>query len=201
MGPQVKLLHDREHPKILTLEHDKVFGYKLLSQIVRGKSMATEQAAGGYELRILRSLRRIIRAVEMYSKKLASSHKITGPQLVCLLSIMEKEPLTATQIARDVHLSASTVVGVLDRLEEKGLTQRERDKSDRRKVYVTLTDKGRELADSAPSPLQDKLSLALNALNELEQVSIALALEKVVELMEVGDVDASPLLEPGTKIQ
>lgn len=163
--------------------------------------MATEQAAGGYELRILRSLRRIIRAVEMYSKKLASSHKITGPQLVCLLSIMEKEPLTATQIARDVHLSASTVVGVLDRLEEKGLTQRERDKSDRRKVYVTLTDKGRELADSAPSPLQDKLSLALNALNELEQVSIALALEKVVELMEVGDVDASPLLEPGTKIQ
>jgi len=66
---------------------------------------------------------------------------------------------------------------------------------------VTLTDKGRELADSAPSPLQDKLSLALNALNELEQVSIALALEKVVELMEVGDVDASPLLEPGTKIQ
>ena len=201
MGLQVKLLHSREHPKILTLEHDKVFGYKLLSQIVRGKSMATEQAAGGYELRILRSLRRIIRAVEMYSKKLASSHKITGPQLVCLLSIMEKEPLTATQIARDVHLSASTVVGVLDRLEEKGLTQRERDKSDRRKVYVTLTDKGRELADSAPSPLQDKLSLALNALNELEQVSIALALEKVVELMEVGDVDASPLLEPGTKIQ
>ena len=201
MGLQVKLLHGREHPKILTLEHDKVFGYKLLSQIIRGKSMATEQAAGGYELRILRSLRRIIRAVEMYSKKLASSHKITGPQLVCLLSIMEKEPLTATQIARDVHLSASTVVGVLDRLEEKGLTQRERDKSDRRKVYVTLTDKGRELADSAPSPLQDKLSLALNALNELEQVSIALALEKVVELMEVGDVDASPLLEPGTKIQ
>ena len=201
MGLQVKLLHSREHPKILTLEHDKVFGYKLLSQIIRGKSMATEQAAGGYELRILRSLRRIIRAVEMYSKKLASSHKITGPQLVCLLSIMEKEPLTATQIARDVHLSASTVVGVLDRLEEKGLTQRERDKSDRRKVYVTLTDKGRELADSAPSPLQDKLSLALNALNELEQVSIALALEKVVELMEVGDVDASPLLEPGTKIQ
>ena len=201
MGLQVKLLHSREHPKILTLEHDKVFGYKLLSQTVRGKSMATEQAAGGYELRILRSLRRIIRAVEMYSKKLASSHKITGPQLVCLLSIMEKEPLTATQIARDVHLSASTVVGVLDRLEEKGLTQRERDKNDRRKVYVTLTDKGRELADSAPSPLQDKLSLALNALNELEQVSIALALEKVVELMEVGDVDASPLLEPGTKIQ
>ena len=153
-----------------------------------------------YDLRILRSLRRIIRAVELYSKKLASQHKVTGPQLICLLTIRECAPITATEIAKEVHLSPSTVVGVLDRLEEKKLVTRERDQKDRRKVYVRLTELGSELAESAPSPLQDRLAGALSSVSELEQASIALALERVVDLMEVRQVDASPILDTGTKI-
>ena len=121
----------------------------------------------------------------MYSKKLASCYKITGPQLICLLTISEHQPITASKIAKQVHLSPSTVVGVLDRLEEKDLIGRERDKKDRRKVYIQLTDKGRELANCAPSPLQDKLAQALKSLSPLEQSTIALALEKIAVLMEV----------------
>lgn len=163
--------------------------------------MSDSKPNHNYELRILQSLRRIIRSVELYSKKLASSHKVTGPQLICLLTLKEKEPLTATQIGREVHLSPSTVVGVLERLEEKKMVERNRDSVDRRKVFVTLTDAGRQLIEAAPSPLQDRLSVALAALNELEQSTIALSLERIVQLMEVSDVDASPFLEPGTKIQ
>ena len=58
-----------------------------------------------YDTRILKSIRRIIRSVEVYSKKLSSRHKITGPQLVCLLTIAEQEPITASRVARAVHLS------------------------------------------------------------------------------------------------
>lgn len=148
-----------------------------------------------HDLRILRSLRRIIRAVELYSKKLASRHAVTGPQLICLLTIKDLEPVTATVIAQQVHLSPSTVVGVLDRLEEKKLIIRERDKEDRRRVYITLTDEGKALVGTAPSPLQDKLAAALERVSQLEQVSIALALERVVELMEVQDVEADPILD------
>jgi DNA-binding MarR family transcriptional regulator len=137
-----------------------------------------------HDVEILQSIRRIIRSVEMYSKKLSSCYKITGPQLVCLLTIGEHQPITASKIAKQVHLSPSTVVGVLDRLEEKDLIVRERDHKDRRKVHINLTDKGGELASGAPSPLQDKLAQALKGLSPLEQSTIALALQKIAFLME-----------------
>jgi len=151
------------------------------------------------DLRVLQSLRRIIRAVEVHSRKLASSYNVTGHQLVCLLTIQEKGPLTATAIASEIHLSPSTVVGILDRLEEKKLIQRKRDEKDRRQVHVIITDIGRELVEQAPSPLQEKLAQALLNLPELEQDTIALSLEKIVDLMEAGQIEAPPILEAGSR--
>ena len=150
-----------------------------------------------YDLRILRALRRIIRSVELYSKQLSASRRITTPQLVCLLAVVNKGPLTATAISREVHLSPSTVVGILDRLEEKGWVARARDRDDRRIVQVSATAAGVALAREAPSPLQKTLADALNALPELEQATIALSLERIVSLMEAQTIDASPILETG----
>lgn len=153
---------------------------------------------GSYELRVLQSLRRIIRAVEIHSRKLSQQHSITGPQLGCLLLLQECGPLTTTGLAKKVYLSPSTVVGIVDRLEEKGLVTRSRSSSDRRLVQIGVTEAGARLAEQAPSPLQDTLAEAFKTLPELEQVSITLALEKVVDLMEAGKIDASPVLETGT---
>jgi DNA-binding MarR family transcriptional regulator len=150
-----------------------------------------------YDFRILQSLRKIIRAVDMYSKKLADEHEITAPQLVCLLEIVEKETTTAKQLATNVHLSPSTVVGILDRLEKKGLVKRLRDTVDRRVVNVMATAMGRTLAENAPSPLQDGLAGSLKRLSEMEQATIALSLERIVELIAAGGIDAAPILETG----
>ncbi|MBU1319066.1 MAG: MarR family transcriptional regulator [candidate division Zixibacteria bacterium] len=150
-----------------------------------------------FDLHILRSLRRIIRAVDIYSGKLKSQHQITGPQLICLLAIVEKGPLTATALAKSVHLSSSTMVGILDRLEKKELIHRTRDKKDRRQVNVVATESGMRLARNAPSPLQDGLARALSKLSDLEQATIALSLRRIVDLMEVNDFDAAPILETG----
>lgn len=148
-----------------------------------------------YDLRVLQSLRRIIRAVALHSRKLSMQHNITGPQLACLLAVNEHGPLTASSLAREVHLSPSTIVGILDRLEQKGLVLRQRSSQDRRVINIAITTKGRELANSTPSPLQDTLAKALKGLPEIDQVSIVLSLEKVVALMEVEDLDAAPVLE------
>ncbi|NIV29933.1 MAG: MarR family transcriptional regulator [Anaerolineae bacterium] len=151
-----------------------------------------------YELRILQSLRRIIRAVEIHSRKLSQKHHITGPQLACLLTLKDSGALTTTGLAQRVYLSPSTIVGIVDRLEEKSLVSRQRSRKDRRQVEICITDKGRDLAHNAPSPLHDSLAQALKELPELEQVSITLALEKVVDLMEAGRIEAAPVLETGT---
>ena len=151
-----------------------------------------------YELRILQSLRRIIRTVDMHSHKLGSRHKITGPQLGCLLAANEQGPLTSAKLAKIVYLSPSTVVGIIDRLEVKGLVRRQRDSKDRRLVYICITPNGEKMVADAPSLLRDTLASALVELPEQEQVAITMSLEKLVDLMEARDVDAAPLLETGS---
>jgi len=148
-----------------------------------------------YDLRILQSLRRIIRAIDIHSRKIFATHGLTGPQLLSLITIAEYGPLTSVELGKRIHLSPSTIVGILDRLENKGLIARNRDPHDRRKVYVSVLERGHEIAERAPSPLQDKLAQALSNLPDLEQATIALALERVVDLMEAGDIEASPMLE------
>ena len=51
------------------------------------------------------------------------------------------------------------------------------------------------MAADAPSPLQKTLADALNALPELEQATITLSLERIVDLMEARQADSSPLLD------
>ena len=150
-----------------------------------------------YDLRVFRALRRIIRAVDIHSRNLSVAHKITGPQLVCLLAVNEREPATASAVAREVHLSASTVVGILDRLEAKSLVRRERSATDRRVVHVWLTDAGRELVACAPSPLQDRLAEAMDELPEEELAAMAESLERIVDMMEIHHIDAAPILATG----
>lgn len=145
-----------------------------------------------YDLRILRALRRITRSIALHSRQLAAVSHITAPQLMCLRTVIASGSITATAISREIHVSPSTVVGILDRLEDKGLVRRERSREDRRTVFVTVTPEGVALAEEAPSPLQKHLAEALNALPELEQATITLSLERIVALMEQGGQAAPP---------
>ncbi len=150
-----------------------------------------------YELRILQALRRIIRAVDIHSHKLVAQHKITGPQLGCLLAVKESGPITSAKLAQKVYLSPSTIVGIIDRLEEKKLVERNRDSKDRRLIHICITATGEQLVAAAPSLLQDTLVNALVELPDREQISITMALEKLVDLMEVDHINAAPILETG----
>ncbi len=150
-----------------------------------------------YDLRILQSLRKIIRSVDLHSRKLSMQHDITAPQLISLLAVAETGPLTIAAISKEVHLSPSTLVGIVDRLEAKGLVERKRSEKDRRQVLISMTKQGEEFVRQAPSPLQETLAEALVELSPLEQSTISLSLERVVELMEAKELDAAPILQTG----
>ncbi len=154
-----------------------------------------------YHGRTLRAIRRIIRSVDIYSHKLAIESGVTVPQLSCLLRVVEAGPLSLKRLANGVELSASTVVGIVDRLEKKGLVRRERSTQDRRQVLICATEEGALVASGSPSPLQDRLVQALDSLPELERAAIALSLERIVELMEIGQVDAAPILDTGVSLK
>jgi DNA-binding MarR family transcriptional regulator len=150
-----------------------------------------------YDLRMLQALRQIIRAVDLHSRHLVEKHQITGPQLITLLTIEKHNPVTAGTLAALIHLSPSTMIGILDRLEAKSLVQRTRGSKDRRLVYVTLTDAGRNVVAHAPSPLQETLAEALGKLPETDRIMMVEALERIVGLMQVTHIDAAPILEIG----
>lgn len=158
---------------------------------VMGPAVAPAQSVR-FDARILHSLRRIIHGFDLYSKQLLATSHMTAPQLVCLLAVAEAGPLTGAAIGRRVYLSASTIVGILDRLEEKGLITRTRANDDRRVVLVSATAQGMLIAKQSPSPLQQTLTRRLAALPDLEQATIALSLERLVELMDVQSDAAAP---------
>ncbi len=73
---------------------------------------------------------------------------ITPVQYGVLKSIWEYDLHNPKDIADCLSLENSTISGVLDRMESKGLITREIDNDDRRFVKVCLTDRGRELEGS-----------------------------------------------------
>ena len=165
--------------------------------VLPANSMFQQVPTTRYDLRVLQALRQIIRAVDLHSRQLLRQHKITGPQLIILLTVEKYELVTVSALAGHIHLSPSTVIGILDRLETKGFIRRERDPRDRRLVQVSLTEQGKVLASNAPSPLQDTLSEAMGKLPETELLLIAESLERIVGLMQMQHVDAAPILETG----
>jgi DNA-binding MarR family transcriptional regulator len=104
--------------------------------------------------------------------------------LLCLTAVgADHESATTTGIAKRVHLSPSTVVGVLDRLEAKGLVERRRGRRDRRVVHVSATDAGRALVAEASHPLRDALAKALGQMTERTQEQTTICIERLVDLL------------------
>lgn len=155
----------------------------------------TDTHGSALDVRVLKSLRQIIQAIDVHSRRLSALYHVTAPQLVCLLTVVERGPITSTALAHEVHLSASTLVGILDRLEAGGYIRRERGTSDRRRVYLTATEAGRRFAREAPSPLQTQLAERLAGLPHDEQRSIAEVLERVATLMGADRLEGAPLLD------
>lgn len=146
-----------------------------------------------YEQRIIQSLRQLIHAVDLDSRQLASEHQITGPQLACLTAVSRLRQPAVSELAQAVHLHPSTVVGILDRLAEKGLIERRRDEADRRVVKVRATPRGRRQVAKEPSRLRKRLARKLDGLSGRRREQLARALEELVELLGAEDLSAPPL--------
>ncbi len=145
---------------------------------------------------VLIALRQIIRATDLYSRKLSKVAGLTAPQLLILQAIDARE-MTMGDIAAEVSVSQATVTTILDRLEKRGLIERKRGERDKRRVYAYLTTAGREIMERAPTPLQEEFMDRFSRLEDWEQSLILSSLQRVAAMMNAGDIDASPVLDLG----
>ena len=146
---------------------------------------------------VLVSLRRITRAIDLYSKRLQKDTGLTTSQLLVMQSIADLENPTPSAIAKEVVLSQATVTNLIDRLERNQLVVRKRSLKDKRTVNVSLTPRGAKIIDGAPELLQTEFLRHYRKLQEWERHWLVAALQRVATMMDAEDLDASPILELG----
>jgi DNA-binding MarR family transcriptional regulator len=143
---------------------------------------------------VLVALRQIIRAIDMHSKRLIKEAGLTAPQLLLLKGINELGQISMRQLANHTNMSQATATTIMDRLESRGLVQRIRSQTDKRKVHATLTEQGQLLLAQAPTPLQVHFIQRFQALEVWEQTLLLSSLQRISHMMNASGIDAAPVL-------
>jgi DNA-binding MarR family transcriptional regulator len=139
---------------------------------------------------IVQGLRRITRAIELYSHDVEREYGLTGPQLWALRNLLREGPMTPSQLAQSLAVDQSSVSGLLRRLEQKGLVSRTRVPEDQRSVRIELTPEGRSLCRRAPEAAQGKLLHGLSGMTPARVKALRRSIQTLVEAMEASNVTA-----------
>lgn len=145
---------------------------------------------------ILIKIRKIVRSVDIESKKIQKEYGVSIPQVLCLNFLHTSLNYQATQgeIKKFLNLNSSTVSGIINRLEKKGYLARLPKSGDKRVVNIALTSAGDKLLGTIPSLLHEQLSEKLQKLAQSELDKVEDSLETLVRLLDIEEVEASPLI-------
>jgi MarR family transcriptional regulator, organic hydroperoxide resistance regulator len=137
---------------------------------------------------VIDNLRRTIMAINDYSRKAEKETELTGPQLWAIKIVAKSAPIKVSEVARQMYLHPATVVGILDRLESKGLVQRTRSTEDRRVVEIDLTEQGQAVVSQAPEVAQGILVKGLEALSNESLLQVSEGMKKIVRILGAEDL-------------
>ena len=145
----------------------------------------------------LRALRRILRAADLGSRKLASATGLAPSHLLVLREIEQRGETTPSVLATALQFGQATITNIVDRLEAGSLVTRQRSGQDKRQIILTVTDAGRAMIERAPDLLQTRFSERFADLPGWERAMILAALERLGALLGAEAIDAAPLLDSG----
>lgn len=97
----------------------------------------------GEVLELMRLLWALDHGLHATSKRMAANLGITGPQRLVIRIVGRFPGISAGELAAILCVHPSTLTGILQRLERRGLIHRKQDPSDGRRTLLSLTKKGR----------------------------------------------------------
>ncbi len=116
---------------------------------------------------------------------------ITEQQWRILRVLWSGEKVASAQLASRALIPAPSLVGVIDRLEKKGLVNRIRSVDDRRVVYVIASDAGREL-ERAVAPSVEQIHQSIRqSVSESEWTAMVETLAKIDAAMAAASEDST----------
>lgn len=145
---------------------------------------------------ILIKIRKIVRSINLESKKIQKDYGVSIPQVLCLNFLKNSPGFMATQkeICTFLNLNPSTVTGIMNRLEKKGYIARLPKKDDKRKTSIILTSKSSELLNKIPPLMHERLSDNLETISPSDAQKINDALNLLIDYLDIGNIDAGPLI-------
>ncbi|MBL0226830.1 MAG: MarR family transcriptional regulator [Geobacteraceae bacterium] len=142
---------------------------------------------------IIDNLRRVFQAINEYSRIAEKKTGLTGPQLWAIKILDNTSPIRVSDLAQRMFLRPATVVGILDRLEMKGLVSRTRSTTDRRAVDLTLTENGKSLAAKSPEVAQIMLVNGLDELTDEKFFVVEEGMKLMVSMLGAEHMTPQPL--------
>ena len=142
----------------------------------------------GYDMtesanQILHAYLRASRQMSIRSQGFLGRLNLTYPQTVTLMILDADGPMPISDLAKATGSANSTTSGVVDRLEKLGLAQRIRSDQDRRKIFVSVTDRYRDIRTKTVHDASDRFAEALQELNQEEQERILDGLNLLADVL------------------
>jgi len=111
--------------------------------------------------------------------RVAASYDMTPVQMRLLGILRGREP-AMLELARYLNLDKSSVSGLIDRAERRGLVQRTTATADKRVIYVTLTPDGERLAKVGAAEVQRQMQALVSGLPEHAHAQLAALAHQLV---------------------
>lgn len=145
---------------------------------------------------ILIKIRKIVRSINIESKKIEKEYGVSIPQILCLSYLYESPDFQSTQgeIKKFLNLNSSTVSGIINRLENKGYIARLPKSGDKRVVNIALTLSGKKTFNSIPPLLHEQLSIKLDKLDQKKLLVVEDGLNILINMLDIEEVEASPMI-------
>jgi DNA-binding MarR family transcriptional regulator len=111
-------------------------------------------------------------SVQTVISEVGSRYELSSIQARLLGILRDREPAMA-ELARFLKLDKSSITGLVDRAERRGLVRRTASPRDGRSVHVQLTGEGRQLATACAAEVRRHVSWLARGMTEAERRRLA----------------------------
>lgn len=145
-----------------------------------GKSHVMSTRREQAQLDLVEALGAVAFAVMGALTRLAAQHDLSLTQLR-MIGILRDRRLTISELALALGLDRSSVSGLVERTEKRGLVQREPNAHDARSVHVTISSNGADALALGTAEVGALLSSLTDALTPAEIERLTALLERMIE--------------------
>ena len=137
-----------------------------------------------YYLRISVLIQRLMRSFRVHAKRYFLSQKVGFSEFQILFLLRSGEPGEMNKIKKELSISGVFATKLVDRLVEHKLVNRYRSDKDRRRVIVTLTDKGKYWLVKLETHRKKFLEALVNGLKEKDKKIMERGISILVDSLE-----------------